>query len=187
MCIVVHHHELECFMAVLMVTVTVSVEIFRGYLPNVSRNGGYLAATSDKPCYYCDLCSCCFCVSCCLLYLENVFSTFLSVLFVCKSNFVSVCVCICLSLASDSSETVKVIIIEFGTVTASDMIIHHVNYIDLGLHSRSHRYNILNIWYFRKCSSNAHHICCENSPTKGLYNLFLVWWPWPLLKVTIAS
>ena len=41
-----------------------------------------------------------------------------------------VCVCVCLSvfvsLASDSSETVEVIIIKFGTVTASDMTMHHV-------------------------------------------------------------
>ena len=27
--------------------------------------------------------------------------------------------------------------------------------------------------YFRKFSSNAHHVCREDSPTKGLYNLFL--------------
>ena len=33
---------------------------------------------------------------------------------------------LCLLLASDSSETVQVIIIQFGTVTASDIIMHHV-------------------------------------------------------------
>ena len=32
----------------------------------------------------------------------------------------------CLSLASDSSETVEVIIIKLGKVTASDMKMHHV-------------------------------------------------------------
>ena len=26
--------------------------------------------------------------------------------------------------------------------------------------------------YFRKFSSNADHVCCTDSPTKGLYNLF---------------
>ena len=61
---------------------------------------------------------------------------------------VYVCVCVCVSLASDPSETIKVIIIKFGTVTASDMIMHHV--------------------------CNAHHVYCEDSPTKGLYNLFFV-------------
>ena len=35
--------------------------------------------------------------------------------------------------------------------------------------------------YFRNCSRNAHPLCCEDSPTKGLYiyNLFLVRWPCP--------
>ena len=28
--------------------------------------------------------------------------------------------------------------------------------------------------YFRNCSSNAYQVCCEASPTKGLYNLFSV-------------
>ena len=32
----------------------------------------------------------------------------------------------CLSLASDFSESIEVIIIKFGTVTASDMIMYHV-------------------------------------------------------------
>ena len=38
----------------------------------------------------------------------------------------SLSVCVCLSLASNSSETVKVIVIKLGTVTASDMRIHHM-------------------------------------------------------------
>ena len=33
---------------------------------------------------------------------------------------------VCLSLASDSSETIEVIIITLGTMTASDVIMHHV-------------------------------------------------------------
>ena len=47
---------------------------------------------------------------------------------------------------SDSSETIEVTIIEIGTVTASDMLMHHVfNYIDLDLHSKSHKILIINI------------------------------------------
>ena len=37
-----------------------------------------------------------------------------------------VCLSLCVSLASDFSETVKVIIIKRGTVTVSDVRIHHV-------------------------------------------------------------
>ena len=36
------------------------------------------------------------------------------------------CVFVCVSIASDSSETVEVIIVKLGTVTASDWILHHV-------------------------------------------------------------
>ena len=57
--------------------------------------------------------------------------------FLCKVNFnvqnrdrvracVRECVRACLSLASDSSETVEVTIVKLGTVTASDMRMHHV-------------------------------------------------------------
>ena len=38
----------------------------------------------------------------------------------------SVHLCVCMSLASDSSETIKIIIIKLGTVTASAMRMHHV-------------------------------------------------------------
>ena len=37
-----------------------------------------------------------------------------------------VCVCVCVSLARNSSETIQVIVIKFGTVTALDMRMHHV-------------------------------------------------------------
>ena len=37
-----------------------------------------------------------------------------------------VCLSVCASLESDSSETIEVIIIKLGTVTASDMVRHHV-------------------------------------------------------------
>ena len=44
-----------------------------------------------------------------------------------ETECVCVSVCVGLSLASDSSDTIiKVIIIKFGTMTASDMIMHHV-------------------------------------------------------------
>ena len=36
------------------------------------------------------------------------------------------CVCMCVSLANDSSETIEVIIIKLGTVTASDTLMHHI-------------------------------------------------------------
>ena len=39
---------------------------------------------------------------------------------------VCVCVCLCVFLASDSSETVEVIIVKLGTVTAPYMGMHHV-------------------------------------------------------------
>ena len=42
---------------------------------------------------------------------------------------VSACLCVCVSLASYSSETVEVIIINLGTVTASDMRMHQVSVI----------------------------------------------------------
>ena len=45
---------------------------------------------------------------------------------VCLSVRLSVCLSLCLSLASDSSETIEVIIIKLGTVTASDMVMHNL-------------------------------------------------------------
>ena len=44
--------------------------------------------------------------------------------------------------------------------------------------------------YFRnyynsiKILSNVHQVCCEDSLTKGAYNLFSVRWPWLSFKVT---
>ena len=38
----------------------------------------------------------------------------------------SQCQSVCVSLTSDSSKTIKVIIIKLGMVTASDMVMHHV-------------------------------------------------------------
>ena len=77
----------------------------------------------------------------------------------CLCVCVRACVClrvsVCVSLASDSSETIAVIIIKFGTVTASDMIMHHV-FIVLTL-TQGHT-DILMFDYFIKFSSNAHHV-----------------------------
>ena len=41
--------------------------------------------------------------------------------------------------------------------------------------------------YFRNCSRNANQVCCEDGPTKDLYNLFSVRWPCYSPKVTTAS
>ena len=43
-----------------------------------------------------------------------------------KIDEAKVYLCVCVSLTSDSSETVEVIIIKLGTVTASDMVTHHM-------------------------------------------------------------
>ena len=43
-----------------------------------------------------------------------------------KGPRVCVCLSVCVSLASDSLETIEVIIINLGMVTASDMVMHHV-------------------------------------------------------------
>ena len=45
---------------------------------------------------------------------------------VCTRVCVYVCACVCVPIASDSQETIEVVIIKLGTVTASDMIMHHV-------------------------------------------------------------
>ena len=79
---------------------------------------------------------------------------------------VCACVSVCVSLASDSSETINVIIIKRGTMTASDMIMHHVFiiWIILGYIDLNHENNQC-LHYFRNCSSNAHQVCSEDSPT----------------------
>ena len=41
--------------------------------------------------------------------------------------------------------------------------------------------------YFRNCSNNSHQVFCEDSQTKGLYNLVSVRWPCSSLKVTPVS
>ena len=53
---------------------------------------------------------------------------------------VCVCVCVCVSLASDSLETIKVIFIKLGRVTASDMKMHHVLIILTLTFTQGHTY-----------------------------------------------
>ena len=41
--------------------------------------------------------------------------------------------------------------------------------------------------YFRNYSSNANQVCCDDSPTKGLYDHLSIQWPLFSVKVTSAS
>ena len=89
--------------------------------------------------------------------------------------YVCLFVCVCVYFASDSSETVEVIIVKLGMVDASDMIMHHVlSILTLTFiqgHTDLNRENNKCFDCFRSHLSNAHQICCEDSPTKGLCNL----------------
>ena len=98
----------------------------------------------------------CVCVS--FLFCYIVFVYFCK--FVRRTETVSVCV----SLTSDSSETVEVIIVKLGMVTASDMRIHQF----IQGHTDLNR-EIIHV-YFRNYSSNAHQVYCEDSRTKDLYD-----------------
>ena len=55
-------------------------------------------------------------------------------------EYLCVCVCVCVSLASDSLETIKVIFIKLGRVTASDMKMHHVLIILTLTFTQGHTY-----------------------------------------------
>ena len=69
-------------------------------------------------------------------------------------------------------ETVEVTIVKHGRVTASDLRLHHVLIIltltfiqgQTDLNHKNNRCLICFINY----SSNAYHVCCEDSPTKGI-------------------
>ena len=61
---------------------------------------------------------------------------------VCVRACMRACMCVC--LASDSSETIKVMVTKFGTVTVSDMIIYHVLIILALTFIQGHTYIILN-------------------------------------------
>ena len=77
-----------------------------------------------------------------------------------------------MSLASDSSETIEVIIIKRGTVTASDMTMHYMLIILTltFIQFQGHRYHN---YENNKCSIifetvNTRQVCCEDSPTNLL-------------------
>ena len=90
---------------------------------------------------------------------------------VCVCMCVYVRACMCVSLARDSSETIKITIIKRGTVTASDMRMHHVliiftltsiqGYTDLN--RKNNKYSII---FSETVSSNAQQVCWEDNPTK---------------------
>ena len=84
---------------------------------------------------------------------------------------VCVCwLCVCLSVTSHISETSWAIAIRFDTVTVSVTRMHHVFIILTLIFIQGHTdLNHEN----NKCliiSSNAHQVCCEHRPTKGLYD-----------------
>ena len=81
-----------------------------------------------------------------------------------------VCVCVCPSQAIPRK---LIVIIKFGTVTASVMTMHRVLIILTLIFIQGHTDITLNVRLF-PFSSNTDHVCCEDSPTKGLYNLFVV-------------
>ena len=58
--------------------------------------------------------------------------------------------CVCVSLASDFLETDEVIIIKLGTVSASDMLMHHVLIILTMTLIQGH--TDLNHYKYKKCS-----------------------------------
>ena len=79
-----------------------------------------------------------------------------------RRSRVCVCVCVCVSLASDSLETIKVIIIKLGTVTASDVRMHHVLIILTMTFIPGHTDSILNVRLFHNIFKQmpTHQICC---------------------------
>ena len=72
------------------------------------------------------------------------------------------CVCVCVSLASDSSATIEVIIIKLGTVTASDMPMHHVTFI----HGRTDLNHENNKWLIVIVSETSQAIPIKFSAVK---------------------
>ena len=93
---------------------------------------------------------------------------------------VSVCLCVCvrvsLSLRSDSSETVEATIIKLGTVSPSDMRMHHMlimltlTFIQ-GHTDVNHEKNKCFIISETIQASNAHQVCCEDNPTMNYEEL----------------
>ena len=80
-----------------------------------------------------------------------------------------------MSIASDSAETIEVVIIKLSTVTASDMLKHHVLSI-LALtfiqgHTDMNHENNKCLIISETIQAMPHQIYCEDSPTKGLYTI----------------
>ena len=78
-----------------------------------------------------------------------------------------------MSLASDSSETVEVVIVKLGLVTASDMRMHHVLIILTLTFIHGHRslvMKIINLTILETVQAMPIKFVCEDSPTKGLYD-----------------
>ena len=79
---------------------------------------------------------------------------------------VGVCLSMCLSLASDSSETINVIIIKFGTVTTSDMRMLGVLIILTSTFLQGHT----DLLYIKReaklLSFRASKLCCVGSKLK---------------------
>ena len=88
----------------------------------------------------------------------------------CVHSRVRACVsaCVRVSIASDFSKTFKATIVDLGTVTVSEMRMHHV-LIRLTLWHSFEIMKIVNIWLLQKLFNNAHHVFCEHSPIKGQY------------------
>ena len=87
---------------------------------------------------------------------------------------VCVCLCVCVPLASDSSETIEGIIIKLDMVTASDMAMHRMVIILTVTSIQGHTENGKCLITSETVQANLHQVCCEDSPTKALYNLLSV-------------
>ena len=94
----------------------------------------------------------------------------------CVHVCVRACVCACMRACMCpvqviSLETIEVINIKLGMVTTSDMRMHHASIILTftfiqGHTDLDHKKQMFD--YFRNRSSNAHQVCCEDSPTEVL-------------------
>ena len=131
-------------------------------------------------CYMCLTCvSACRCV---IFFFRSWQPTML--LFVFSKLYSCVCVCPSQAIPRKLLKVIIIKVIKLGTVTTSDMRMHHMLII-LTLTLNQGHTDLIE--YFRKFSSNVKQVCCEDSLTKCLHNLFSVWWPWPSLKLIPAS
>ena len=95
------------------------------------------------------------CLSVCL-------SIYLSVcLSACLPAWLCVCVSVCVSSARDSSETIEVVIVKLGTVTASGMLMHQLYWSWPSFKvTQILIMKIINVDYFRNLWSNGHQFLC---------------------------